>query len=274
MRRTAQRVDEQMVDYMRAHAIPGRGRPASACWSASSESPSCAGAGALCAAAGRPAARAMDGAPCRDLARHTPDRSGARPDRRRPAAGRAARRRGRHHPGARRGRRRSSTTRAPTTSPISSSRKSPGRAGANCSTARSTQRLIRQRRRHQRPCHRRASASRATATASAAAPTARRHAFDLTAYAGSAVVVAGALGIGLRAATSSSTFQHRAGVPDRGADERGRPTACGRALFACLLSVLAYNFFFLPPLYTFTIADPENVVALFFFLSSRSSPAT
>ena len=37
------------------------------------------------------------------------------------------------------------------------------------------------------------------------------------------------------------------------------------ALFACLISVLAYNFFFLPPLYTFTIADPENVVALFFF---------
>ena len=37
------------------------------------------------------------------------------------------------------------------------------------------------------------------------------------------------------------------------------------SLFACLASVLAYNFFFLPPLYTFTIADPENVVALFFF---------
>ena len=37
------------------------------------------------------------------------------------------------------------------------------------------------------------------------------------------------------------------------------------ALFTCLISVLAYNFFFLPPLYTFTIADPENVVALFFF---------
>jgi two-component system, OmpR family, sensor histidine kinase KdpD len=37
------------------------------------------------------------------------------------------------------------------------------------------------------------------------------------------------------------------------------------ALLACLASVLAYNFFFLPPLYTFTIADPENVVALFFF---------
>ncbi len=37
------------------------------------------------------------------------------------------------------------------------------------------------------------------------------------------------------------------------------------SLLACLLSVLAYNFFFLPPLYTFTIADSENVVALFFF---------
>lgn len=38
------------------------------------------------------------------------------------------------------------------------------------------------------------------------------------------------------------------------------------SLFACLISVLAYNFFFLPPIYTFTIADPENVIALFFFL--------
>ena len=37
------------------------------------------------------------------------------------------------------------------------------------------------------------------------------------------------------------------------------------SLLACLLGVLAFNFFFLPPLYTFTIADPENVVALFFF---------
>ena len=37
------------------------------------------------------------------------------------------------------------------------------------------------------------------------------------------------------------------------------------ALFACLASVMAYNFFFLPPLYTFTIAAPENHVALFFF---------
>jgi two-component system sensor histidine kinase KdpD len=37
------------------------------------------------------------------------------------------------------------------------------------------------------------------------------------------------------------------------------------ALFASLISVLAFNFFFLPPLYTLRIADPENVNALFFF---------
>src|SRR5436190_11593852 len=37
------------------------------------------------------------------------------------------------------------------------------------------------------------------------------------------------------------------------------------SLFACILSVLAFNFFLLPPLYTFTIADPDNAVALFFF---------
>jgi two-component system sensor histidine kinase KdpD len=39
----------------------------------------------------------------------------------------------------------------------------------------------------------------------------------------------------------------------------------GPSLFASFVAVLAYNFFFLPPLYTFTISDPENVVALFFF---------
>jgi len=38
------------------------------------------------------------------------------------------------------------------------------------------------------------------------------------------------------------------------------------SLFACLVSALAYNFFFLPPLYTFTIADPENVITLLVFV--------
>ncbi len=39
----------------------------------------------------------------------------------------------------------------------------------------------------------------------------------------------------------------------------------GPALFAGLVGALAYNFFFLEPVYTFTITDPENIVSLFFF---------
>jgi len=38
------------------------------------------------------------------------------------------------------------------------------------------------------------------------------------------------------------------------------------SLWVSALSVLSYNFFFLPPLYEFTISDPANVVALFFFM--------
>src|SRR5262245_27066857 len=38
------------------------------------------------------------------------------------------------------------------------------------------------------------------------------------------------------------------------------------SLWVAFLSVLSYNFFFLPPLYEFTIRDPANVVALFFFM--------
>ena len=38
------------------------------------------------------------------------------------------------------------------------------------------------------------------------------------------------------------------------------------SLFACLICALAYNFFFLPPLYTFTIAEPENVITLLVFV--------
>jgi two-component system sensor histidine kinase KdpD len=38
------------------------------------------------------------------------------------------------------------------------------------------------------------------------------------------------------------------------------------SLWVSTLSLLAFNFFFLPPLYQFTIRDPANVVALFFFM--------
>jgi len=38
------------------------------------------------------------------------------------------------------------------------------------------------------------------------------------------------------------------------------------SLWVSGLAVLSYNFFFLPPLYQFTITDPANVIALFFFM--------
>jgi two-component system, OmpR family, sensor histidine kinase KdpD len=38
------------------------------------------------------------------------------------------------------------------------------------------------------------------------------------------------------------------------------------SLFASVAASLSYNFFFLPPVYTFTITDPTNVAAFFFFM--------
>jgi two-component system sensor histidine kinase KdpD len=40
----------------------------------------------------------------------------------------------------------------------------------------------------------------------------------------------------------------------------------GPALASCVASVLAYNFFFLPPLYTLAISEPKHVLALILFL--------
>jgi two-component system, OmpR family, sensor histidine kinase KdpD len=39
------------------------------------------------------------------------------------------------------------------------------------------------------------------------------------------------------------------------------------SLFASVAASLCYNFFFLPPIYTFTIADPTNVAAFVFFIA-------
>ncbi len=38
------------------------------------------------------------------------------------------------------------------------------------------------------------------------------------------------------------------------------------SLLASVAASLAYNFFFLPPIYTFTITDPTNIAAFFFFM--------
>jgi len=37
-------------------------------------------------------------------------------------------------------------------------------------------------------------------------------------------------------------------------------------VLASVAASLCYNFFFLPPIYTFTITDPTNVAAFFFFM--------
>jgi two-component system sensor histidine kinase KdpD len=93
---------------------------------------------------------------------------------------------------------------------------------------------------------------------------ARRRRLDLRAHAGSLVMVAAALGIGL-------VLQRYLGVSVISLVFLTAVLASAityglwPALAASLASTLAYNFFFLPPLYTFTITDPQNVIALFFF---------
>jgi two-component system sensor histidine kinase KdpD len=42
----------------------------------------------------------------------------------------------------------------------------------------------------------------------------------------------------------------------------------GPGVLAAILATLGFNYFFLPPLYTFAISDPRNVTALFVFLVS------
>ena len=92
LRRTAQRVDDQMVRYMQAHAIPGP-------WAAGERILACIGErcqrhrrGAPRQAHGRQPEGAMDRRARRDGARSRHQRRGARSDRRGDAAGTAARR--------------------------------------------------------------------------------------------------------------------------------------------------------------------------------------
>jgi two-component system, OmpR family, sensor histidine kinase KdpD len=88
---------------------------------------------------------------------------------------------------------------------------------------------------------------------------------DIRPYAFTTAIVAGALGIGL-ALQQFLSITNVALVFLTAVLIAAIRYGLWPSLYACLISVLAYNFFFLPPVYTFTIADPENVVALFFFL--------
>ncbi len=99
LRRTAQRVDEQMLTYMQAHAISGP-------WAAGERVLVCVSEHPACAALIRYAKRLADRlhGPWTALYVETPryqrlDEARARPHRRQPAPRRAARRRGHHHPG-------------------------------------------------------------------------------------------------------------------------------------------------------------------------------
>src|SRR5712692_4154545 len=89
--------------------------------------------------------------------------------------------------------------------------------------------------------------------------------FDFLPYIASSGFVAGALAVGLALkqflAISSLSLVFLTAVLASAVRFGLFPS-----LFACIVSVLVYNFFFIPPVYTFTIADPENVVTLFFFL--------
>ena len=101
LRRTAERVDEQLLTEMQAHAIQGPWAAGERILVCISEDPRCRRAGALRQAARRPAARALDGALCRGAAQRAAFRGGARPHRRHAAARRGARRRSGHAAGRR-----------------------------------------------------------------------------------------------------------------------------------------------------------------------------
>ncbi|TAL80584.1 MAG: sensor histidine kinase KdpD [Beijerinckiaceae bacterium] len=92
----------------------------------------------------------------------------------------------------------------------------------------------------------------------------KRPGLNMRAYAGTSGIVAAALGIGL-VLQQFLSISNMALVFLTAVLVSAVAYGLWPSLFACLASVLAYNFFFLPPLYTFTVADPENVVALFFF---------
>jgi len=46
----------------------------------------------------------------------------------------------------------------------------------------------------------------------------------------------------------------------------GHPLGLPEAIFTSVIGVMGFNFFFLPPILHFTIADPRNWVAFFAFL--------
>jgi len=93
----------------------------------------------------------------------------------------------------------------------------------------------------------------------------QRQPIDLRAYVESAVMVAGATALS-KMIDTVVTLPNLSLVYLTAVLFSAVRSGLFPSMMASLLSVAAYNFFFLPPLYTFTIADPANVLALVFFL--------
>jgi two-component system sensor histidine kinase KdpD len=93
----------------------------------------------------------------------------------------------------------------------------------------------------------------------------RRAALDPRAFLGSFVMCAVALGVSL-ALRQAMAVSNLALVLLMAVLASAVTYGLLPSLFACLVCALAYNFFFLPPIYTFTIADPENVITLAVFV--------
>ena len=91
---------------------------------------------------------------------------------------------------------------------------------------------------------------------------------SLTAFGIAAAVVSVALAVGI-----GEAIQHFVQLPNLSMVFLAAVLFCatrfgvGSAVAASLLSFLAYNFFFLEPLYTFTIAEPQELFALLAFLA-------
>ena len=101
LRRTAERVDEQLLTHMQAHAIPGPWAAGERILVCVSEDPRGSRPGTLCQATGGPAACAVHGIQRGDAAQPAVDGGGARPRRGYAAAGAGTRRRGDHPAGRR-----------------------------------------------------------------------------------------------------------------------------------------------------------------------------
>ena len=263
LRRTAERVDEQLLTQMQAHAIPGP-------WAAGERILVCVSEDPRAAGLVRYAKRLADRlhAPWtalmrRDAAQPAAERGGARPHRRYAAAGRGARRRGDHHSRRRpQHRRRRDRLRARQQRHADRHRQVDALA-----LVRDPARLGRARpraalRQYQRACHRRR--RRWRASRSRRRRCARRKAPRLSTrwpYVVALAAVAVALGVG-------ELIQPWLGIENVDLVFLTAIVAVAvryglwPSLLASVASSLCYNFFFLPPIYTFTITDPTNVAAL------------